>query len=69
MVGTFEQKAYFQLIQQLGTKLIFEQYYGKEVGLFGKDKRDKNPHTYTLGINYNPIPLGHIKYRASYWLT
>lgn len=50
-------EGYFPAYPQLGTKLIFEQYYGKEVGLFGKDKRDKNPHTYTLGINYTPIPL------------
>ncbi len=50
-------EGYFPAYPQLGTKLIFKQYYGKEVGLFGKDKRDKNPHTYTLGINYTPIPL------------
>ena len=48
MVGTFEQRGYFPAYPQLGTKLIFEQYYGKEVGLFGKDKRDKNPHTYNI---------------------
>ncbi|MDM3576619.1 inverse autotransporter beta domain-containing protein, partial [Proteus mirabilis] len=50
-------EGYFPAYQQLGTKLIFEQYYGKEVGLFGKDKRDKNPHNYTLVINYTQIPL------------
>ena len=23
---------------------MYEQYYGDEVGLFGKDKRQKDPH-------------------------
>lgn len=50
-------EGYLPIYPQLGAKLIFEQYYGKEVGLFGKDNRQENPHAYTFGINYTPIPL------------
>ncbi|MEG1113085.1 MAG: inverse autotransporter beta domain-containing protein, partial [Hafnia sp.] len=44
-------------LPQLGGKLIFEKYYGREVGLFGKDKRQNNPYALTAGINYTPFPL------------
>lgn len=42
---------------QLGGKLTYEQYYGKEVALFGKDNRQYNPHSLTAGVSYTPIPL------------
>ncbi|MBF8739746.1 inverse autotransporter beta domain-containing protein [Pseudomonas guariconensis] len=42
---------------QLGGKLTFEQYYGDEVALFGKDNRQHNPHAITAGLTYTPIPL------------
>ena len=41
----------------LGGKFVFEKYYGESVGLFGKDKRQKDPHALTAGLNYTPIPL------------
>ncbi|MML56899.1 invasin, partial [Salmonella enterica subsp. enterica] len=44
-------------LPQLGGKLTYEQYYGKEVALFGVDNRQKNPHAITAGINYTPVPL------------
>ncbi len=44
-------------LPQLGAKLSYEQYYGREVGLFGKDKRQSNPHAITAGITYTPFPL------------
>ncbi|HBV9945392.1 TPA: hypothetical protein MEA92_004226 [Klebsiella aerogenes] len=44
-------------LPQLGAKLTYEQYYGREVGLFGKDKRQSNPHAITAGITYTPFPL------------
>ncbi|WP_337013676.1 inverse autotransporter beta domain-containing protein [Pantoea sp. AS142] len=44
-------------LPQLGGKLMFEQYYGKEVALFGVDNRQKNPHAITAGINYTPVPM------------
>lgn len=36
---------------------MYEQYYGDEVGLFGKDKRQKDPHAITAEVNYTPVPL------------
>ncbi|WP_407907356.1 inverse autotransporter beta domain-containing protein [Escherichia coli] len=42
---------------QLGGKLVYEQYYGDEVALFGKDERQSNPHAITAGLSYTPIPL------------
>lgn len=42
---------------QLGATLMFEQYYGDEVALFGKDNLQKDPHAVTLGLNYTPVPL------------
>ncbi|HDT4958970.1 TPA: inverse autotransporter beta domain-containing protein, partial [Enterobacter kobei] len=42
---------------QLGAKLMYEQYYGDEVALFGKDNRQKDPWAFTGGITYTPIPL------------
>ncbi len=50
-------ESYLPAYPQLGAKLIFEQYYGKEVGLFGKDNRQENPHAYTAGLTYTPVPL------------
>ncbi|ELD0457338.1 Ig-like domain-containing protein, partial [Escherichia coli] len=42
---------------QLGGKLVYEQYYGDEVALFGKDERQNNPHAITAGLSYTPVPL------------
>ncbi|NBM53946.1 hypothetical protein GWI68_03935 [Proteus sp. G2669] len=50
-------EGYLPAYPQLGAKLIFEQYYGKEVGLFNTDSRQENPHAYTAGLTYTPIPL------------
>ncbi|OOO73726.1 adenylate cyclase, partial [Shigella boydii] len=36
---------------------MYEQYYGDEVGLFGKDKRQKDPHAISAEVNYTPVPL------------
>lgn len=44
-------------LPQLGGKLTYEQYYGREVGLFGKDNRQSNPHAITAGVTYTPFPL------------
>ncbi len=55
-------------LPQLGGKLTYEQYYGKEVALFGVDSRQRNPHAITVGINYTPVPLitlGRNSVRAS----
>ncbi|EFA4887067.1 invasin [Escherichia coli] len=42
---------------QLGGKLVYEQYYGNEVALFGKSERQKNPHAITAGVTWTPFPL------------
>lgn len=44
-------------LPQLGGKLMYEQYYGDEVALFGRDNRQKNPNAVTAGVNYTPVPL------------
>ncbi len=50
---------YLPSYPQLGANVIYEQYYGDSVGLFGDDKddRQKNPHAVTFGLNYTPVPL------------
>ncbi|SQA97940.1 Invasin [Cedecea neteri] len=50
-------QAWVPALPQLGGKLTYEQYYGKEVALFGVDNRQKNPHAITAGVNYTPVPL------------
>uniref|UniRef100_UPI00234A640F inverse autotransporter beta domain-containing protein n=1 Tax=Providencia sp. PROV117 TaxID=2949828 RepID=UPI00234A640F len=50
-------EAYLPAYPQLGGKLMYEQYFGDEVGLFGKTKRQKDPGAVTLGVNYTPFPL------------
>ncbi len=56
MAGIFVLRAIY-LRPQLGASLMYEQYYGDEVGLFGKDKRQKDPHAITAEVNYTPVPL------------
>lgn len=50
-------QAWLPVLPQLGGKLTYEQYYGQEVGLFGKDNRQRDPHAITAGITYTPVPL------------
>lgn len=50
-------QAWPEVLPQLGGKLTYEQYYGKDVALFGKDNRQRNPRAITVGVNYTPIPL------------
>ena len=42
---------------QLGAKVMYENYQGDEVALFGKDNRQKDPWAFTSSINYTPVPL------------
>ncbi|TGH02785.1 inverse autotransporter adhesin IatC [Escherichia coli] len=42
---------------QLGGKVVYEQYYGDEVALFGKDERQNDPYAITAGLSYTPVPL------------
>lgn len=50
-------EAYLPAYPQLGGKLVYEQYYGDEVALFGKDNLQKDPHAVTVGLSYTPVPL------------
>ncbi|MEV4978512.1 inverse autotransporter beta domain-containing protein, partial [Enterobacter ludwigii] len=42
---------------KIGIKLIYEKYQGDNVALFSKSELEKNPYSFTTGINYTPIPL------------
>ncbi|MDN8559327.1 inverse autotransporter beta domain-containing protein, partial [Citrobacter werkmanii] len=52
-------EGYLPAYPQLGGKLVYEQYYGDKVGLFGNSEDDlqKNPYAVTFGLNYTPVPL------------
>ncbi|WP_237387236.1 inverse autotransporter beta domain-containing protein [Xenorhabdus sp. Sc-CR9] len=50
-------QGYLPALPQLGGKLVYEQYFGDEVGLIDKDHRQKKPSAFTLGVNYTPVPL------------
>ncbi|CAB3842210.1 hypothetical protein LMG26854_02505 [Achromobacter aegrifaciens] len=50
-------EGYLPQYPQLGGKLMFEKYYGDEVGLFGASNRQRNPSAWTLGVSYTPAPL------------
>ncbi|WP_082013851.1 inverse autotransporter beta domain-containing protein [Edwardsiella anguillarum] len=58
--------AYLPSYPALGTKLIFEQYYGNNVALFDRDSKQSNPSAFTMGVNYTPIPL--VTFGADYRL-
>ncbi|MBC8948972.1 MULTISPECIES: inverse autotransporter beta domain-containing protein [Xenorhabdus] len=50
-------QGYLPSLPQFGGKLVYEQYFGNEVGLMSKDHRQKNPSAFTFGVDYTPIPL------------
>lgn len=52
-------EGYLPAYPQLGAQLIWEQYYGDDVALFGDDDddRQRDPYALTAGINYTPVPL------------
>ena len=50
-------EGYLPAYPQLGARVMYEQYTGDEVALFGKDNRQKDPKAVTLGLNYTPVPL------------
>lgn len=41
----------------LGGRLMYEKYYGDEVALISKDKRQRNPNAVTAGLSWTPVPL------------
>ncbi|WP_045446111.1 intimin-like inverse autotransporter SinH [Citrobacter sp. S-77] len=50
-------EAWLPAYPQFGGNIIYEQYYGNEVALFGSDNLEKDPQAITLGLNYQPVPL------------
>lgn len=50
-------EAYLPYYPQLGGKLMYEQYFGDEVALFGLNERQKNPSALTASVSYTPFPL------------
>ena len=50
-------EGYLPAMPSLGAKLMYEQYFGNEVGLFGASNRQSNPAAVTLGLSYTPISL------------
>jgi adhesin/invasin len=50
-------EAWLPAYAAIGGRLMYEQYYGNEVALFGKDRRQKNPSAITAGLSYTPVPL------------
>ncbi len=54
-------QGYLPAWPHLGASTVWEQYYGNEVALFGKDNLQKNPRAVTLGLDYTPFPLATVK--------
>lgn len=54
-------QAYLPAYPQLGASAVYEQYFGDEVALFGKDNLQRDPHAITLGVDYTPFPLATLK--------
>jgi adhesin/invasin len=50
-------EAYIPYYPQLGGKLFYEKYFGDEVALSGKNKRQKDPYGLVAGLSYTPFPL------------
>lgn len=44
---------------QLGASVMYEQYFGNNVGLAGNDEDDlqQDPYAVTFGLSYTPVPL------------
>ena len=53
----FRVQGWVPALPQLGARLTYEQYYGKEVALSGADKRQREPQAVTAGVSYTPVPL------------
>ncbi|OCG22278.1 MULTISPECIES: inverse autotransporter beta domain-containing protein [unclassified Gilliamella] len=54
-------QGYLPQYPHLGGSLMYEQYYGDKVALFGKDNLQKDPRAITVGLDYTPVPLFTVK--------
>jgi adhesin/invasin len=50
-------QTYLPSYPQLGASLVYEQYYGDQVALFGIDDLQEDPSAVTVGVDYTPVPL------------
>jgi len=50
-------EGYLPAMPSLGMNMTWEQYYGDEVALFGKEHRQRDPHSWTAGLSWTPFPL------------
>ncbi len=57
MVGISAQRAIYLPGRSSGASLMYEQYYGDEVGLFGKISARKTLMTISAEVTYTPVPL------------
>ncbi|OCG43484.1 hypothetical protein A9G35_10000 [Gilliamella sp. Choc5-1] len=54
-------QGYLPQYPHLGGSLMYEQYFGDKVALFGKDNLQRDPKAITVGLDYTPVPLFTIK--------
>ncbi|NCG51970.1 inverse autotransporter beta domain-containing protein [Serratia fonticola] len=54
-------QGYLPAYPHLGASVVYEQYFGDEVALFGKEHLQKDPRAVTLGVDYTPFPLATLK--------
>ncbi|WP_431225940.1 inverse autotransporter beta domain-containing protein (plasmid) [Serratia sp. L9] len=54
-------QGYLPVYPHLGASAVYEQYFGDEVALFGKENLQKDPRAVTLGVDYTPFPLATLK--------
>ncbi|EPG0848423.1 inverse autotransporter beta domain-containing protein, partial [Escherichia coli] len=53
----FRTNGWLPGMPQVGGRVIYEQYFGNNVALFGKDNLQHNPYALTVGLTYTPFPL------------
>lgn len=52
-----QAQSWLPMYPNIGGNIKFEQYFGDDVALMGKDHRQKDPMATTLGLNWTPFPL------------
>lgn len=50
-------EAWLPVYPAIGGRFMYEKYYGEEVALFSKERRQSNPAAFTAGLSYTPVPL------------
>jgi len=60
-------QSYFPAYAQLGAKIKYEQWFGKDVATVSRQERHKDPSALTLGLTYTPVPLVTLAVDHSKW--